>query len=134
MLYEVGNGSRHTPFGVPEMLDTPPSHITSTRNKFFATAENFFCTHKKTASLPRSCIFSNPKFLFQIFFLLVVHRLVFKPQHRKCLLQIFFCIFFRFNFCHIAAKLVGPDILPANQVPSLQFPGLMYCGLCRQYA
>ena len=51
MLYEVGNGSRHTPFGVPEMLDTPPSHITSTRNKFFATAENFFLYTQKN-SLP----------------------------------------------------------------------------------
>lgn len=27
MSYEVGNGSRHTPSGVPEMLDTPPSHM-----------------------------------------------------------------------------------------------------------
>ena len=95
--YEVGNGSRHTPSGVPEMLDTPPSHMIST---------------KKTASLQRSCIFSNSKFLFQIFFLLVVHHLVFQPQHRKRLLQIFFCIFFHFNFCHIPAKLVGLDVMP----------------------
>ena len=111
MSYDVGNDSRHTPSGVPEMLDTPPSHMTSTKNKFFAIAESFFYT-QKTASLPRDCKFSNSKFLFQIFFFLVVHHLVFQPQHRKCLLQIFFCIFFRLYFCHIPAKLVGPDILP----------------------
>ena len=55
MLYEVGNGSRHTPFGVPEMLDTPPSHITSTKNKFFAIAESFFLCTQKTAPLLRDC-------------------------------------------------------------------------------
>ena len=47
------------------MLDTPPSHITSTKNKFFATAESFFVHTKKTAPLPRDCKFSNSKFLFQ---------------------------------------------------------------------
>lgn len=109
MSYDVGNGSRHTPFGVPEILNTPSSHITS-KQVLCNRRELFLC--KKTASLPRDCKFSNSKFLFQIFFFLVVHHLVFQPQHRKCLLQIFFCIFFHFNFCHIPAKLVGPDILP----------------------
>lgn len=42
MSYEVGNGSRHAPFGVPEMLDTPPSHMASTKNELFAIAESFF--------------------------------------------------------------------------------------------
>ena len=45
MSYEVGNGSRHTPSGVPEMLDTPPS-----RNNyaFFICVVIFYKTTDKT--------------------------------------------------------------------------------------
>ena len=75
MLYEAGNGSQHTPFGVSEMLDTPPSHIIL-KKKFFATAENFFCTHKKNSLSTERLQFLNPKFFSQILPLFSIRAIV----------------------------------------------------------